>query len=94
MKKAVFAAAVIVLGGLLCGMFESVHPFGVPENTAMDDYFLHRAPVDRSAQNVVTAIVFDYRGLDTLGQAAVMLAALTSIGALFRDRDGDGGKRK
>ncbi|MCL2009830.1 MAG: hypothetical protein FWG71_04715 [Synergistaceae bacterium] len=90
MKKTVFAAAVIVLGGLLCGTFEAIHPFGIPYETAMDDYFLVHALSDRSAQNVVTSLVFDFRGFDTLGEAAVLFTALTAIGALFRD----GGKRE
>ena len=90
MKKMIFVAAVITLGGLLCGMFEAIHPFGVPQNTAMDDYILVHALSDKSAQNVVTSMVFDYRGFDTLGEAAVLFTALTSIGALFRD----GGRRE
>jgi len=90
MKKTIFAAAVVVLGGLLCGMFEAIHPFGVPHETAMDDYIIVHALTDRSAQNVVTSMVFDFRGFDTIGEAAVLFTALTSIGALFRD----GGKRE
>ncbi|GAB6280700.1 MAG: hypothetical protein STSR0007_07940 [Thermovirga sp.] len=34
--------------------------------------------------NVVTAIVFDYRGFDTLGEAAVLFTAVCSVLALFR----------
>ena len=90
MKKTIFAAAVIVLGGLLCGMFEAIHPFGMPQETAMDDFILEHALSDRSAPNVVTSMVFDWRGFDTLGEAAVLFTALTAIGALFRD----GGKRE
>jgi multisubunit Na+/H+ antiporter MnhB subunit len=56
----------------------------------MDDYFLAHALLDRSAQNVVTSMVFDFRGFDTLGEAGVLFTALCSIGALFRD----GGKRE
>ena len=90
MKKTIFVVSVIVLGGLLCGMFEAIHPFGMPQNTEMDDYFLTHAPADRSALNVVTSLVFDFRGFDTLGEAAVLFTALCSIGALFRD----GGKKE
>lgn len=90
MKKVIFIIAVAVLAGLLCGMFEEIHPFGIPGETAMDDYFLTHAPLDRSAQNVVTSMVFDFRGFDTLGEAAVLFTALSSIGALFRD----GGKKE
>jgi multisubunit Na+/H+ antiporter MnhB subunit len=90
MKKTVFIMAVIVLVGLLSGVFEAIHPFGLPRDTRMDDYFLEHALSDRSAQNVVTSLVFDFRGFDTLGEAAVLFTALSSIGALFRD----GGKRE
>ena len=90
MKKTIFVAAAVVLAGLLCGMFETIHPFGVPQNTAMDDYILIHSLSDRSARNVVTSTVFDWRGLDALVGAAVLFAALSSIGALFRD----GGKRE
>ncbi|MDR1379265.1 MAG: hypothetical protein LBJ36_09495 [Synergistaceae bacterium] len=90
MKKMIFIVGAIVLGGLLCGMFEAIHPFGVPEQTEMDEYFLLHALSDRSAQNVVTSMVFDFRGFDTLGEAAVLFTALSSISALFRD----GGKHE
>lgn len=89
MKKVVFIVAAIVLSALLVGMFDAMHTFGVTTNTAMDDYFLKQALAERSAQNVVTSIVFDYRGFDTLGEAAVLFTALCAVGALFRD----GGKK-
>jgi len=89
-KKTIFIAAVIILGGLLAGMLEDIRPFGIPGETAMDDYFIAHALADRSAPNVVTALVFDYRAFDTLGEAAVLFTALLAIGALFRD----GGKRE
>jgi hypothetical protein len=73
MKKMIFIVAIVVLGGLLCGTFEAIHPFGVPADTAMDDYFLDHALADRSAQNVVTSLVFDFRGFDTVGEALLAL---------------------
>ena len=90
MKKTIFAAAVIVLGGLLCGMFEAIHPFGLPQNTVTDDYIIAHSLSGGSVRDIVTSMVFDWRGFDTLGEAAVLFTALTSIGALFRD----GGKRE
>jgi multisubunit Na+/H+ antiporter MnhB subunit len=90
-------AAIIVLAGLFCGLFEEIHPFGIPASTAMDDYFIVHAPEDRSSHNVVTSMVFDYRGFDTIGEASVLFTALSSIAALFRNKDargeGDGGRR-
>lgn len=36
------------------------------------------------AANVVTGILWDYRGYDTLGEATVIFAAVAGVGALFR----------
>lgn len=89
MKKSIFVASAIVIGGLLCAMFTMTHQFGVPGKAPMDQYYLSTALKERSAQNIVTALVFDYRGFDTLGEAAVLFTAVCSIGALFRE-----GRRK
>ena len=89
MKKSIFITSAVIIGGLLCGMFSMTHHFGKPGKVVMDDYFLSSALKDRSAQNIVTSLVFDYRGFDTLGEAAVLFTAVCSIGALFRE-----GRRK
>ena len=51
----------------------------------MDDYFIANALNDISAENIVTAIVFDYRGFDTIGEAAVLFTALTAVSVLLRE---------
>ena len=53
----------------------------------MDDYFIANAQSERAANNVVTSIVFDYRGFDTLGEAAVLFTAVMSAAALFRKEE-------
>ena len=90
MKRTIFVTSVVVLGAILCGMFEAVRPFGIPGETPMDDYFIIHALSDRSSMSVVSAMLYDFRGLDVLGEAAVIFTTLTAIGALFRD----GGKRE
>ncbi|EFC92456.1 putative monovalent cation/H+ antiporter subunit B [Dethiosulfovibrio peptidovorans DSM 11002] len=82
--KALFIAATLVLGGILLSGLDAVHPFGVPGDVAMDEYFLDHAMEERSSENVVTSIVFDYRGFDTLGESAVLFTALCSVVMLFR----------
>jgi hypothetical protein len=50
--------------------------------TMMDDEFLDDAVDPQgtvNSNNVVTAIVFDYRGFDTLGEATVLFAAVTGV---------------
>ena len=50
----------------------------------MDEHYLNRAGADLSCENVVTSIVFDYRGFDTIGESTVLFAALLSVMMLFR----------
>lgn len=90
MKKTLFIIAALILSGLVWGALDTIHPFGEPGQVAMDNYFLEHAMADRSAENAVTSIVFDFRGFDTLGEAAVLFTAATSVLALFRE----GGKKK
>lgn len=85
MKKTIFVVAAILLGALIVGAVDTVHPFGAPGNTPMDDYFIANALQHRSSENIVTAIVFDYRGFDTIGEAAVLFTALCAITVLFRE---------
>jgi multisubunit Na+/H+ antiporter MnhB subunit len=84
--RIVFLMAVLVVAGVLWGAMDAVHPFGEPSAPLMDDYFLESAQAERAANNVVTAIVFDYRGFDTLGEAAVLFTAVCSIAVLFRSK--------
>lgn len=82
-KAAVFVSFLLVASFLLLGAAE-IRPFGEPRQTAMDDYFLARAQQEVAANNVVTAIVFDYRGFDTLGEATVLFAAVVGVLLAFR----------
>jgi len=36
------------------------------------------------ANNIVTSIVFDFRGFDTLGEATVLFTAVLGVGMMFR----------
>lgn len=85
MKKLIFILSAILIGGVTCGLLDVIHPFGNPGVTPMDDHFLAHALKDLSTENVVTSIVFDYRGFDTIGEAAVLFTAVCSVTALFRE---------
>lgn len=62
----------------------ALRPFGRPNATAMDEYFIMNSQREAASNNVVASIVFDYRGLDTLGEATVLFAAVSGIFLLFR----------
>jgi len=61
-----------------------MHPFGVPEETDMDDEIIKEAQNETGTNNGVTSVVFDYRGFDTLGEATILFAAVAGVMMLFR----------
>ena len=60
------------------------HPFGHPDASAMDDYIIENAQEETGSNNVVAAVLFDYRGLDTLGEATILFTAVTGVLLLLR----------
>ena len=82
-KKIGFLAfAVVFVFLFLSAMY--MHPFGEPDEKGMDDYFIENAQNETGANNVVTSVVFDYRGYDTLGEATVLFTAVTGVGLALR----------
>ncbi len=62
-------------------------PFGNPDNPANNEVanrYLSKAVEETGATNVVTAIITDYRALDTLGEVTVLLAAIAGLLAVLR----------
>ncbi len=84
MKKAVILVAFLFVGAFLLLAATSMRPFGEPSFAGMDDYFIAHTQGEVAANNAVTAVVFDYRGFDTLGEATVLFAAVVGVFALFR----------
>ena len=60
------------------------HP--LPYGDAINDL----APKERKVTNSVTAVNFDYRGFDTLGEEFMLLAAVTGTVVLLRGSRGEG----
>ncbi len=84
MQRWFFAGALLVVVAYLIGAAVWLHPFGIPSSSEMDDYFIANAQKEVAANNVVTSIVFDYRGFDTLGEATVLLAAVVGVALVLR----------
>ncbi|MEM4598946.1 MAG: hydrogen gas-evolving membrane-bound hydrogenase subunit E, partial [Candidatus Diapherotrites archaeon] len=61
-----------------------LRPFGSPQRTAMDEYIIANSQKEAACNNAVTAVVFDYRGFDTLGESTVLFAAVSGVFILFR----------
>ena len=73
----------VVIAFLVSGMLLSIHPFGYPPSD-MDDYIIENAQEETGSNNVVTSVVFDYRGFDTLGEATILFTAVTGVLLLLR----------
>lgn len=63
-------------------------PFGA-HPLPYGDAINHLAPIQRHVTNMVTAVNFDYRSLDTLGEEMMLLGAVTGTAVLLRSRRED-----
>ena len=84
MRNIIAWLCLILLIGFLINGVLFLHPFGEPEETAMDDYFIAHSQAETGSNNVVTAILFDYRGFDTLGEATVLFSAVAGVLLVLR----------
>jgi multisubunit Na+/H+ antiporter MnhB subunit len=92
MKEAIKITTLAILFAMLLVAVLSLRPFGNPENTDMDDYFLQNGQLETGSNNIVTSVVFDYRALDTLGETTVLFSTVCGIFALFLGRKNGKGK--
>jgi len=74
----------LVLVAFLVWGMQLIHPFGYPDASNMDDYMIEKAQEETGSNNVVTSVVFDYRGFDTLGEATILFTAVTGVLLLLR----------
>ena len=83
MRTAILGAILLVLlGGMI--YIATDLPFGLPRVSDMDDYFIRHGQEQCGANNIVTTVVFDYRGFDTLGEATVLFTAVLGVSIMFR----------
>lgn len=54
------------------------------KGSSVGQQILEEAPARTGASNIVTSVVWDYRGYDTLGEATVLFTAVCSVAMLFR----------
>lgn len=76
----IFGAALL---GFLCWGVLGLAPFGHYPGP-YGDIINAAAPAERHIQNAVTAIMFDYRGVDTLGEEFILFASVTGVVLLMR----------
>lgn len=74
---------------VLCGMGVTVLlavVLATPLDTRLSDFFTEHSQTLAHGRNIVNVILVDFRGLDTLGEIAVVMTAGIAIVALIRSR--------
>jgi multisubunit Na+/H+ antiporter MnhB subunit len=84
MKRMLVVAASLLVLAAFFGMMAMSLSFGAPRMTDMDDYFLRHGQEQTGSNNECTAVVFDYRGFDTLGESTVLFCAVIGVALMFR----------
>lgn len=84
MRRVTGWIVLIVLVAFLVWGVALIHPFGYPDASDMDDYIIENSQEETGSNNVVAAVLFDYRGLDTLGEATILFTAVTGVLLLLR----------
>lgn len=94
----IIIVAVVFIGAVLQEEFQEFGSFpnrgisnsaprsieGISDNESIGQRFLEETPDEVGGTNVITDILWDYRGYDTLGEATVLFAAVTGVALIFR----------
>ena len=86
MKKMIKRVLIFVLlGGTAFMLLPLVlHTGAGNELNSVAAHYVTRGPAEVGAQNIVTAVIVTYRGLDTLGEVLVLFLATTGVGFVLR----------
>jgi len=88
MKKMLVVGASLLILAAFFGVIAMTFSFGSPKMTDMDDYFLRHGQEQTGSNNECTAVVFDFRGFDTLGESTVLFCAIIGVALMFRKMQG------
>ena len=83
LRRRVFLVAAAAAGALLLWGLTGLPDYGV-YNGPYGDVLNRVAVAERSATNVVAAVTFDYRGVDTMGEEYILFAAVLGVAILLR----------
>jgi multicomponent Na+:H+ antiporter subunit B len=80
---------VIITGALLIWAGQDMPAFGDPDaptNHHVADWYIENSEEDIAMENLVSTILADYRGYDTLGETTVIFTGGVSVILLLRRR--------
>jgi multicomponent Na+:H+ antiporter subunit B len=83
-RLAMFGCAAAGVAALLLWSITGLPKFG-DYHGAYGKILNESAPKQRQTSNVVAAVVFDYRGVDTLGEEFILFASVVGVAMLLRE---------
>src|SRR5919201_1760551 len=87
-RLGLFAVSAAGLAALLLWAIAGLPDFGhyhAPYGNVLNEV----VPSERHVSNVVSAVVFDYRGIDTLGEEFILFSAALGVALLLRETGGE-----
>lgn len=84
LRLAVFGVGLVGLGFMLVWGVVDLPPFGHYAGP-YGDIITKLVEPQRHMANAVTAVVFDYRGFDTMGEELILFSAASAVAMLLRD---------
>lgn len=83
------SALLLVIGFMTWMMFNLFRHYDSRESlNQVATYYVEKGPEENGAANLVTSIVVNYRGLDTLGEVTILFLTAAIIGLLLRTEKG------
>jgi len=86
-KTILSIAALVAIFIFSINVFKALPPFGKPLMTTAK-YYLDIGARETGAANIVSSIVLDYRGYDTLGEVTVLFGAILGALTILRLKPG------
>jgi len=80
MRKIIGLILMLIIVGALSATLIKI-PFGEPK-TKVGNYYINNGIKQTGATNIVTSVVLNYRGFDTLGEVTILFIAALGLGAI------------
>ena len=87
MLRSLAMVSLLIMGTVFVYVVEDMPPVGNPENPAhvhVAPRYIEKSEEETGVPNIVTAILANYRGYDTLGETTVIFTAGISVMILFQ----------
>jgi multicomponent Na+:H+ antiporter subunit B len=80
--RRIVAILLLIIVALGISMSLAKIPFGTPK-TKVGEYYIDKGIEETGSVNIVTSVVVNYRGFDTLGEVTVLFIAAIGLGAVL-----------